>query len=209
VIDELYSGTEAVGHTFIASREWLERPGSVGKAAGNCRIKIVDEAGAELPSGTPGRIMMTNGLRFAYHGDEAKTRSVHDAQGYASLGDIGYLDEAGYLYLTDRESHMIIVGGVNIYPQEAEAVLLQHPEIDDLAIIGVPHEDLGEAVKAVVLPHRPPDDPAALEADIIAFCRDRLSAGKCPRSVDFVTELPRDEMGKLAKRRLRARYGPA
>lgn len=206
VIDELYSGTEAVGHTFVGSEDWLRHPGSVGRSAGNCSIKIVDAAGAELPPGKPGRIMMRNGLHFAYHGDAAKTRSVHDDEGYASLGDIGYLDAEGFLYLTDRESHMIISGGVNIYPQEAEAVLARHPAIEDLAVIGVPHADMGEEVKAVVQARRTPDDRDALAADIIAFCRARLSPIKCPRSVDFIDALPRNEMGKLAKHIVKAPY---
>jgi acyl-CoA synthetase (AMP-forming)/AMP-acid ligase II len=206
VIDELYSGTEAVGHTFINSAEWLAHPGSVGRAAGNCRIKIVDEAGRLQPPGAPGRIMMSNGLKFAYHGDPAKTRAIHDDEGFASLGDIGYLDAEGFLYLTDRESHMIIAGGVNIYPQEAEAVLATHPDVEDVAVIGVPHPDMGEAVKAVVQPRDWPADPAALEAELIAFCRARLSLIKCPRSVDFARALPRNDMGKLVKHRLKAAY---
>jgi long-chain acyl-CoA synthetase len=122
------------------------------------------------------------------------------------MGDVGYLDDEGYLYLTDRESHTIIVGGVNVYPQEAEAVLADHPAVGDVAVIGVPNVEYGEEVKAVVLPVTTPDDPAALEAELVAWCRERLSSGKCPRSVDFVDSLPRNDMGKLVKRSLRERY---
>ena len=150
--------------------------------------------------------MMRNGLHFAYHGDPDKTASVRDVDGYTSLGDVGYLDADGFLYLTDRESHMIISGGVNIYPQEAEAVLGSHPDIEDVAVIGVPHADMGEEVKAVVQPRSMPHDPVAMENDIIAFCRERLSAIKCPKSVDFVAQLPRSEMGKLAKHVIKASY---
>ena len=206
VIAELYGGTEAFGHTFINSEEWLAHPGSVGRAAQGCSIKIVDEAGHRLQLGQRGRIMMANGLRVEYHGDDAKTGALYDDEGYASLGDVGYLDGDGYLYLTDRESHMIIVGGVNIYPQEAEAVLEQHPAIADVAVIGVPDADMGEAVKAVVQLHSPGAGDAELAEDILAFCRARLSLHKCPRSVDFVASLPRNEVGKLVKRTLRASY---
>jgi acyl-CoA synthetase (AMP-forming)/AMP-acid ligase II len=206
VIDELYSGTEAVGHTFISSQEWLAHPGSVGKPASNCRIKIVSPTGDILPPGEPGRILMSNGLNVAYHGAAAASSTLYEADGFASLGDVGYLDEDGYLYLTDRQNHMIISGGVNIYPQEAEMVIATHPAVADAAVIGVPHPDMGEEVKAVVQPLNPPADPAALEAELIAFCRARLSPIKCPRSVDFVESLPRNDMGKLVKRLVRDPY---
>jgi acyl-CoA synthetase (AMP-forming)/AMP-acid ligase II len=205
VIDELYGGTESIGHTFISSVEWLARPGSVGKPSGACEIRIVDEQGRPVSPGVPGRIVMRNGLKVAYHG-RAAAAPLQNAEGFASMGDVGYLDDEGYLYLTDRESHTIIVGGVNVYPQEAEAVLADHPAVGDVAVIGVPNVEYGEEVKAVVLPVTTPDDPAALEAELVAWCRERLSSGKCPRSVDFVDSLPRNDMGKLVKRSLRERY---
>jgi acyl-CoA synthetase (AMP-forming)/AMP-acid ligase II len=209
VISELYGGTEAFGHTFITSEEWLTHPGSVGKPANGCTLRITDADGNEVPAGLQGRIMMKNGMNVAYHGDAAKTAELYDDTGFASLGDIGYVDTEGYLYLTDRESHMIIVGGVNVYPQEAENVLLEHPAIADVAVIGVPDADMGEAIKGVVQlnPDRKATD--ALAQQIIAFCRARLSLHKCPRSIDFVLDLPRNDAGKLVKRMLREQYWKA
>jgi long-chain acyl-CoA synthetase len=206
IIYELYGGTEAVGHTFITSDEWLSHKGSVGRADAGCTIRILDEAGNDLPPFTPGLIYMSNGNRFEYHKDPEKTRAVLTADGWATLGDVGYLDRDGYLYLTDRQSHMIISGGVNIYPQEAENILAAHPAVWDVAVIGVPHAEFGEEVKAVVQPSHDPDDPAALEKELIAHCRSTLSPIKCPRSVDFVHQLPRNEAGKLLKRELRKLY---
>ncbi|SCW78021.1 Acyl-CoA synthetase (AMP-forming)/AMP-acid ligase II [Sphingobium faniae] len=206
VIDELYAGTEAFGHSFINSAEWLDHPGSVGRPAANCRIKIVDEQGRALAPGQVGRIMMSNGLRISYHDDAAKSDLLYDDDGFASLGDIGYLDEAGFLYLTDRESHMIIVGGVNIYPQEVENILIEHELIEDVAVIGVPDEDMGEQVRAVVQLRAGIGRQPGMEQEIIQFCRNRLSLYKCPKSVDFMEQLPRSPMGKLLKRELRQRY---
>lgn len=206
VIYELYGGTEGCGHTFISPKEWLRKKGSVGKAAQGCTIRIVDEHHRSLPPNQIGLIYMSNGRRFDYYKDAAKTAAAHDEDGMATMGDIGYLDEDGYLFLTDRQANMIISGGVNIYPQEAEIVLSTHPEIADVAVIGVPHPEYGEEVKAVVQLRGRVDDPAALAADIIAYCRDRLSHYKCPRSVDFVAELPRNEAGKLLKRVVKERY---
>ena len=207
IIEEMYGGTEAVGHTMIDSQEWLRHKGSVGKPAPGCRIRIVDEADRELPPFQQGLVYLSNGNRFEYYKDEEKTRGAMREDGWGTLGDIGYLDDEGYLYLTDRQSHMIISGGVNIYPQEAENVLYAHPAVADVAVIGVPHEEFGEEVKAVVQPrHYPVDNPQALEADIIAFCRAQLSRIKCPRSVDFVEQLPRSEAGKLVKHLVKERY---
>jgi long-chain acyl-CoA synthetase len=152
---------------------------------------------------------MGNGRRFEYHKDPQKTAEAHDESGLATMGDIGYLDDDGYLFLTDRRAYMIISGGVNIYPQEAENILCGHPAIADVAVIGVPHPDLGEEVKAVVQAKDPCADPNTLAAELIGFCHQRLSGYKCPRSVDFVAELPRNEAGKLMKRLVKARYWPA
>lgn len=207
VIEEMYGGTEAVGHTLISSTEWLAHKGSVGKPAAGCSIRIVDEEGSEVAPLTPGLIQMRNGHRFEYYKDAEKTRGAISDDGWGTLGDIGYLDAEGYLYLTDRQSHMIISGGVNIYPQEAENLLYSHPAIADVAVIGVPNAEFGEAVKAVVQPkHYPVQNPETLAADIIAYCRARLSPIKCPRTVDFVEELPRNEAGKLVKRLVKDRY---
>jgi long-chain acyl-CoA synthetase len=206
VIKELYGGTEAFGHTFIDSKEWLTHKGSVGRPAAGCRIRILDEAGNDAPPFTPGLIYMFNGHRFEYYKDPEKTRDVVTADGWATFGDIGYVDRDGYLYLTDRQAHMIISGGVNIYPQEAENILAVHPAVADVAVIGVPHPELGEAVKAVVVPTKWPDDPGKLGEELMYFCRKTLSALKCPKSVDFVDALPRNEAGKLLKHELRKRY---
>lgn len=207
IVEELYGGTEATGHTFINSAEWLSHRGSVGRPAPGCRIRIVDAQGREVPVGTPGLVTMNNGHRFEYHKDPDKTRAAIDAEGWSSLGDIGYVDAEGYLYLTDRQSHMIISGGVNIYPQEAENLLIAHPAVADVAVIGVPHAEFGEEVKAVVQPKiYPVPNPEALAAELISHCRWKLSPIKCPRSVDFVEELPRSEAGKLLKRLVKERY---
>lgn len=206
VLYELYGGTEGCGHTFISPQEWLRKKGSVGKAAPGCRIRIVDEDNREVGPNQNGLIYMGNGRRFDYYKDAGKTADAHDPEGLSTMGDIGYLDGDGYLFLTDRRAHMIISGGVNIYPQEAENILSTHPAIADVAVIGIPHPDLGEEVKAVVQPRETPADPDALAADIIGYCRARLSSYKCPRSVDFVPELPRNEAGKLLKRVVKQRY---
>jgi long-chain acyl-CoA synthetase len=208
VIYELYGGTEGCGQTFIAPDEWLRKRGSVGRAPPGCTLRIVDDLGRSLGPGQIGSIYMGNGRRFEYYKDSQKTTDAHDADGLATMGDIGYLDADGYLFLTDRRAHMIICGGVNIYPQEAENVLYSHPMVADVAVIGVPNADLGEEVKAVVLPKQPVAQSDALAAELMAYCRARLSSYKCPRSVDFVAEMPRNEAGKLLKRLIKARYWP-
>ncbi|MEY4500996.1 MAG: hypothetical protein RIS52_886, partial [Pseudomonadota bacterium] len=206
VISELYGGTEAFGHSFITSQEWLLHPGSVGKPPKGCTIRITGADGKEVPVGEQGRIMMKNGMNVAYHGDAAKTAALYDETGFASLGDIGYVDADGYLYLTDRESHMIIVGGVNVYPQEAENVLQEHPAIADVAVIGVPDADMGESIRGIVQLNSGHAASEVLAENILAFCRARLSLHKCPRAIDFVEELPRNDAGKLVKRLLREQY---
>jgi acyl-CoA synthetase (AMP-forming)/AMP-acid ligase II len=205
IVYEYYGGTETNGLTFIRPEEWLTHPGSVGRALLG-ELHILDEHGHELPPGESGTVYFSNGMEFEYHNDPAKTAEAHDESGRSTIGDVGYVDDEGYLYLTDRQAFMIISGGVNIYPQEAENVLVTHPKVLDVAVIGVPDEDMGEAVKAVVQPADGVRPSPELERELIAFCRDHLAAYKCPRSVDFEAEVPRLPTGKLYKRLLRERY---
>ena len=204
IIHEYYSGTEDIGGTFITADEWLEHPGSVGRPGEECHI--VGPDGSEQPNGEPGTVYFAGGRPFEYHNDPDKTDAITTDRGWRTLGDIGYLDKDGYLYLTDRQAHMIISGGVNIYPQEAENVLAGHPSVADVAVIGVPDTEMGEAVRAVVQPAENATADRRLEAELLALCRSELATYKCPRSVDFVDELPRDDNGKLYKRLLRERY---
>jgi long-chain acyl-CoA synthetase len=208
IISEYYSATEGMGATFVMADEWLAHPGTVGRAMLGT-IHILDDEGNELPPGETGTVWFGGGLDFEYHNDPDKTAEARDGRGYATVGDVGYLDDEGYLYLTDRRTYMIISGGVNIYPQEAENVLLDHERVLDAAVFGVPDDEMGEAVKAVVQPVNWEDAGPDFEAELLAFCRDRLAAYKCPRSVDFEPELPRLDTGKLYKRVLRDRYWPA
>ncbi len=204
IIHEYYSGTEDIGRKHITAAEWLAHPGSVGRPREECHV--VGDDGEELPPGHPGVIYFAGGRSFEYHNDPTKTAAVTNDRGWRTLGDIGYLDQDGYLYLTDRQAHMIISGGVNIYPQETENVLGGHRAVADVAVIGVPDDEMGEAVNAVV---QPTDLAAAgfeLEEELLAYCRAQLATYKCPRTVDFVDELPRDPNGKLYKRLLRERY---
>ena len=204
IISEYYAGTEDIGSAHISAEEWLAHPGSVGRPREECHIVGPDDA--ELPAGQSGTIYFAGGRDFAYHNDPDKTASVLNERGWRTLGDIGYLDEDGYLYLTDRQAHMIISGGVTIYPQEAANCLAGHPAVLDVAVIGVPDEEMGEAVKAVVQPVDPAAAGPELGAALLDYCRAELATYKCPRSVDFVDQLPRDENGKLYKRRLREHY---
>jgi acyl-CoA synthetase (AMP-forming)/AMP-acid ligase II len=199
ILYENYGGTEGNGLCAIDSHEWIGHPGSVGKAVVG-RIRILGPSGERLPAGEEGVVYFEGGPRFEYHGDPHKTRDAYTAEGWSTLGDIGFLDGEGYLYLTDRQSHMIISGGVNIYPQEVEDILLSHPQVLDAAVFGVPHEEFGEAVKAVVHPLDMSGAGPALEAELIDFCRSRIANFKCPRSVDFCIDLPRHETGKIYKR---------
>lgn len=208
VLHEYYAGTEGNGMTIIDSEEWLHRPGSVGKAIIGT-IHIVDDDGREQPPGQAGTVYFSGGREFSYHNDPSKTAEAYNNKGWSTLGDIGYLDGEGYLFLTDRKAHMIISGGVNIYPQEVENLLVTHSDVMDAAVIGVPNTEFGEEVKAVVQPVAGVHPTEALAEDLIVFCRDQLSAVKCPRSVDFVTQLPREANGKLYKRKLRDQYWPA
>jgi acyl-CoA synthetase (AMP-forming)/AMP-acid ligase II len=205
VLHEYYAGTEGNGFTAIDSRAWLAHKGSVGKALVGV-VHIVDDDGNELPTGEAGTIYFADGNAFEYHNDPSKTAESRNARGWTTLGDVGYLDAEGYLYLTDRKAYMIISGGVNIYPQEVENLLVTHPAVLDCAVIGVPNEDFGEEVKAVVQPAAGARPGPDLADELIGFCRGRLAHVKCPRSVDFVDELPRHANGKLYKRLIRDRY---
>jgi fatty-acyl-CoA synthase len=204
IIHEYYSGTEDIGSTYISPEEWLAHPGSVGRPLEECHI--VGPDGDELPAGEEGIVFFAGGRPFEYHNDPDKTASATNDRGWRTLGDIGRLDDDGYLYLTDRQAHMIISGGVNIYPQEAENVLAAHPAVADVAVIGVPDPEMGEAVKAVVQPAAGAVAGPELGSDLLTHCRAELATYKCPRTVDFVDELPRDPNGKLYKRLLRERY---
>jgi len=204
-IHEYYSGSEGAGFCAIGPEEWLAHPGSVGRPLlGD--VHVVGEDGVEQPVGEVGQLWFETPMTFEYHNDPAKTAAAFDSHGWSTLGDVGYVDADGYVYLTDRISHMIISGGVNIYPQEIENVLVVHPDIADVAVIGVPDPEMGESVKAVVQLANTVDASDELAATLIAYCREHLAGYKCPRSVDFADELPRLPTGKLLKRALRDRY---
>ena len=206
ILLEYYAATEANGFTFCNSEDWLAHKGTVGRALVG-EILILDDEGEACPIGTPGTVWFRGATNFEYFNDPVKTAESRNAEGDTStIGDVGYLDEEGYLYLTDRKSYMIISGGVNIYPQETESLLITHPKVIDAAVIGAPDEDLGEVVKAVVQPSPEAEPGSGLERELIAFCREHLAHFKCPRTVDFVDELPRLPTGKLYKRILRDRY---
>jgi long-chain acyl-CoA synthetase len=210
IISEYYAGSEGLGRTEISSAEWLERPGSVGRANSGI-LHICDESGGPLPVGTDGLVYFENPtMTFAYHNDSAKTSSIQHPNhaGWRTLGDIGHVDSAGYLYLTDRRDFVIVSGGVNIYPQEIENALIAHPAVTDVAVFGIPNEDFGEEVKAVVQPREWPVDEAAFAAELLEFCRHELARFKCPRSIDVTRQLPRLDNGKLYKRALRDAYWP-
>lgn len=205
VIYEYYAGTEGNGFVQLNSEEWLAHKGSVGKPL-TCEIHICDDDGNEVPVGEPGTIYMAGGGEFEYYKDDEKTAGSRHPQGWTTLGDVGYMDADGYLYLTDRKHFMIISGGVNIYPQEAENVLITHDKVIDVAVFGVPNEEFGEEVKAVVQPRDMKDATPELAIELMDYCRSKLSHMKCPRSVDFRAELPRHPTGKLYKRLLKDEY---
>ena len=205
VLFEYYAGTENNGFVCINSEEWLEHKGSVGQIRAGV-IHILDDEGHELSKGIPGAVFFEGGGSFEYYKDPEKTEQSRSKEGWSTMGDIGFLDEDDFLYLTDRKADMIISGGVNIYPQEAENVLILHPEVEDVAVFGIPNEEFGEEVKAVVQPMDMSEAGPELEQELLDFCREHLSTIKCPRSVDFEAELPRTAVGKLLKRVLRDRY---
>jgi long-chain acyl-CoA synthetase len=206
ILLEYYAATEGIGMTVCDSHEWTAHKGTVGRAlVGN--LLILDDQGQECPTGEEGTVWFRGEANFEYFNDPAKTAEARDRQaGISTVGDVGRVDEDGYLYLTDRKTYMIISGGVNIYPQETENLLVTHPKVLDAAVIGVPNEDLGEEVKAVVQLAPGVSPSAGIEKELIGFCREHLAHFKCPRSVDFTDELPRLPTGKLYKRLLRDRY---
>jgi long-chain acyl-CoA synthetase len=204
IVWEYYAGSERNGATCISTEEWLAHRGSVGRACVG-KLHILDENKNELEVGEIGDVFF-EGPKFVYHNDPEKTASSQNDKGWSTIGDVGYLDRDGYLYLTDRRSHMIISGGVNIYPAEIENRLALHPAIADVAVFGIPNQEYGEEVKAVVQLKDPSKASSTLAAELIAFCRDGLSHVKCPRSVDFESVLPRQENGKLFKHLLKQRY---
>jgi long-chain acyl-CoA synthetase len=206
IIIEYYSATEGIGYTTCTSEEWLAHKGTVGRPTLG-ELHILDEDLNEVPPGVPGTVYFKPPRPLQYWRDEQKARDATTPDGTMStVGDVGYVDEEGWLYLTDRKTFMIISGGVNIYPQECENVLITHPAVADVAVIGVPNADLGEEVKAVVQPMPEVEPTPELAQELIAFCHRHLSKQKCPRSVDFEAELPRLPTGKLYKRVLRDRY---
>ena len=211
VLYEYYAGTEGNGFTFVTSQEWLERPGTVGRALTGV-VRVCDEDGNEVPRGTEGQIFFepTEGMvPFEYHNDPDKTRDARNKHGWTSLGDVGYEDEDGYVFLTDRKSFMIISGGVNIYPQEIENLLVTHPKVADAAVIGAPDPDFGERVVAVVQPLDMSQAGPELAAELTEYLSTQLSRVKMPRQIDFRAELPRELTGKLYKRHLRDEYKAA
>jgi long-chain acyl-CoA synthetase len=205
IINEYYAGTEGNGFCVINSEEWLAHKGSVGRGL-TAQVMICDEAGEPLPPRTEGLVFFAGGGQFEYYGDPKKTAESRNKHGWSTLGDVGWLDEEGYLYLTDRKSFMIISGGVNIYPQEIENLLVTHPKVADVAVVGAPHEEMGEEVVAVVQPADWTEAGPALAAELGAWVRERLSHVKSPRRIDFMAELPRHATGKLYKRLIRDTY---
>ena len=208
IVSEFYSSSEAAGATFISAADWLTHPGSVGRPMLGTPY-VLDELGNELPPGQVGQIWFDSPIPLSYHNDPEKTARAQDDKGRKTVGDIGYVDEDGFMYLTDRASFMIISGGVNIYPQEAENLLVEHAKVMDAAVFGIPNPDMGEEVKAVVQPVDWADAGPELERELMDHLKTRLASYKCPRSIDFERELPRSDTGKLFKKALQDRYRPS
>jgi long-chain acyl-CoA synthetase len=205
ILHEYYSGTESIGFTHATCAEWLARPGTVGRPW-RCDIHIVDEHGRECLAGVVGQVYFSGGAALNYHGDPAKTAAAHHPSGWATMGDLGYVDADGYLFLTDRKAFTIISGGVNIYPREVEERLLEHQAVADAAVFGVPDADLGEVVVAVVEPAAGCSPSLALARELYLHLREGLAGFKAPRHLDFVASLPRLDTGKIRKHDLRTRY---
>ena len=207
ILNEYYAGTEFNGMTIVNSEDWMKYKGTVGRPLFG-EVHILDDEGNELPTGESGGVYFggDTATSFEYHNDKVKTAGAISKQGFSTLGDIGYLNDEGYLFLTDRKAYMIISGGVNIYPKEAEDVLIMHPKVSDVAVFGVPNEEMGEEVKAVIQPEDMDQAGPDLEAELIDYCKKKISHVKCPKSVDFEKELPRHPTGKLYKRLLKDKY---
>ena len=205
IISEYYAGTEGNGFCALNSHEWLEHKGSVGKGL-TAEVKICDDNGEPLPPRTEGAVFFAGGGVFEYYKDPKKTAESTNQYGWTTLGDVGWVDEEGYLYLTDRKSFMIISGGVNIYPQEIENLLVTHPKVADVAVVGAPDEEMGEKVVAVIQPADWAMAGDELAAELMAFTRAGISHIKAPRQIDFMRELPRHDTGKIYKRLIRDAY---
>lgn len=208
VVSEYYGSTEGSIVAMTTAAEWLERPGTVGKPSAMVEITVIDEAGNPAPPNAAGEIYVRSlmGTDFEYHNEPEKTAAAHRAPGVFTFGDIGYFDDDGYLYLSDRKIDMIISGGVNIYPAEIEGVLATHPAVQDVAVFGIPNEEYGEEVKAAVTLSEGATPGAELTAELTAFCRSQLAGYKTPRSIDYLDTMPRHETGKLYKRLLKDPY---
>ena len=206
VLTDAYGATEVGTTCSITSEDWMTHPGSVGRTVAPFTVLIVDDDGLEVPAGTEGRIFFNDatGRGIIYPNDPEKTAKAHLRPGVFTLGEIGYVDADGFVYITDRFSDMIVSGAVNIYPAEAENVIIDHPKVADVAVIGVPDPDMGEAVRALVVPQDPADPPTPEE--LIGLCRQHLAGYKCPRTVEIVATVGRNARGKVNKRALRAPY---
>jgi len=206
IFTDAYGATEVGTTCQISSADWLENPGSVGRPVPPFSVIVLDDDGHELPANTEGRLFFKDatGRGVIYPNDAEKTKAANIAPGVFTLGEIGYVNDGGFVYITDRFSDMVVSGGVNIYPAEAEQILVQHPDLLDVACIGIPHAEMGEELKALAIPRDLKNPPDAKE--VLAFCRERLSHFKCPRTIEFVEDLGRNTMGKINKRKLRAPY---
>jgi acyl-CoA synthetase (AMP-forming)/AMP-acid ligase II len=205
ILTEFYAGSEGNGFCMIDSLTWQAHKGSVGRPLLG-QVHICSDDGAELPVGETGTIWFSGTSRFAYHNDPAKTAAAYNASGWSTLGDMGYVDAEGYLYLADRRTDLILSGGVNIYPREVEDALALHPAVADVAVLGIPDEEMGQRVHAIVQPAVPGSGSPGLADELIGFCRSRIAHFKAPRSVSFEDELPRTPTGKMLRRVLANRY---